>query len=200
MLVPIILFCVILSQTSVCDAIAKSNSIWSKVDHVSTIESDISSIRCCSHGHLMNSVKLTFKFLCMKSNHIKFYLSSCIIILVLNTTSSWLPENLYIPVIRVYLRYFSWISGYFSLISSFVSNNECEIHLSDKIITWMTAQETSLCLLVMFIWFVIISLILFTWICSLSSWNISRVNKYVVIYIYFNYLVNTICNIIIILL
>jgi hypothetical protein len=147
MLMPTILFCVVLSQTSIYDAIAKSNSIWSKVDHVSTIESDISSIRCNSHGHLINSVKLTFKFLCMKSNHIKFYLSTCIKILVLNTASSWLLENLSIPAIRVYLRHFSWISRHFFWISPFISDNGCETHLSGKIITRITTQETSLSLL-----------------------------------------------------
>jgi hypothetical protein len=84
----IILFYVVLSQISVCDTIAKSNSTRSNVDHVSTIETDISSIRCNSHGYLMNSVKLTLKFLCMKSNHIKFHLSGCIKILILNTASS----------------------------------------------------------------------------------------------------------------
>jgi hypothetical protein len=216
MLVPTILFYVVLSQIFVCDAIAISNSIWSKVDHVSTIETDISSIRCSSHGYLMNSVKLTFKFLCMKSNHIKFHLSGCIKILILNTISSWLLGNISIPTIRVYLRHLSWIYGHFSLISPFISDNGCETHLSGKIITRMTAQETSLspesleshlkfgsdlsralkfgsdlsrlvallslllCLLLMFIWFMIISLILFTWICSLSSWNISSVNMYAI--------------------
>jgi hypothetical protein len=144
MLVPTILFYVIISQTSVCDAIAKSNPIWSKFDHVSTIETDISSIRCSSHEHLMNSVKLTFKFLSMKSNHIKFYLSGCIKILVLNTSSSWLLGNLSIPAVRVYFRHFSWISEHFSWISPFISDNGCETHLSGKIITMMTAQETSL--------------------------------------------------------
>jgi hypothetical protein len=144
MLVPTILFCVVVSQTYVCDAIAKSNPIWSKVDHVSTIKTDISSIRCNTYGHLMNSMKLTFKFLCMKSNHIKSHLSGCIKILVLNTTSSWLPRNLYIPAIRVYLRHFSWIFGYFSWIPPFISGNECGTHLSGKIITRMTAQEISL--------------------------------------------------------
>jgi hypothetical protein len=147
MFVPTILFCVVLNQTSICDAIAKSNSIWSKVDHMSIIEIDISSIRCNSHGHLMKSVKLTFKFLCMKSNHIKFHLSGCIKILVLNTTSSWLLGNIFIPAIRTYLRHFSLISGYFSLISPFISDNGCETHLSSKIIMRMIAQEISLSLL-----------------------------------------------------
>jgi hypothetical protein len=129
--VPTILFYIILSQISICDVIAKSNPILSKFDHVSTIESDISSMRCCSHGHLMNSVKLTFKFLCMKSNHIKFHLSGCIKILVLNKSSSLLPENLFIPTIRVYL-------GHFFLISFFISGNGCGTHMSGKIITRMT--------------------------------------------------------------
>jgi hypothetical protein len=126
-----IILCV-LSQTFIYDVIAKSNPIWSKVDHVSTIKSDISSIRCCSYGHLMNSVKLTFKFLYMKSNHIKVHLSDCIKILVLNTAFSILPENLSIPAIKVYL-------GHFSLISFFISDNGCGTHLSSKIITRMTA-------------------------------------------------------------
>jgi hypothetical protein len=135
--VPIILFCVVLSQISVCDVISKSNSIWSKIDHESTITTDISSIRCSLYGHLMNSVKLIFKFLYMKSKYIKFHLSFYIKILVLNTTSSLLADNFSIPAIRVYLRHFS-------LISFFISGNGCETHLLDKIITRMTAQETSL--------------------------------------------------------
>jgi hypothetical protein len=118
----------------------KSNLIWSKVDHMSTIESNTSSIRCCSHGYLMNFLKLTFILYSWKQNHIKFYLSGYIKILILNTSSSLLLWNYFIHAIRVYFGHFS-LTFYSFLLSLSLG---CGTHLSDKIITWMTPQEISL--------------------------------------------------------
>jgi hypothetical protein len=66
MLVPTILFFMLFLVKYLFVMLYQIQSYLIKSCHVSTSKSNISSIRCCSHRYLMNSVKLAFKFLYMK--------------------------------------------------------------------------------------------------------------------------------------
>jgi hypothetical protein len=102
------------------------NFIWSRVDYMSTLDSNIGLIRYCSHWHLINHVRLTFNSCSWKQNHIKIFIYLFVSkYWLLALVYSMLYWNFLVSTLRVYSGLLFWF-----LIFSFVSVTRVWVPLS----------------------------------------------------------------------